>query len=153
MCLRFQPVGGPTGVHRRAINSWPTYKRYAYLLPCQFWETRRSILCWQPYLLRSGCVFLIAFHRANALVIGLSKTSAFPGRVVYKDRQFIDFTDLRISRLVDESLSQTAISWIIVGCVWCVHQRTHLVVMVPSALFVVFCAQASLSDKRSKSTR
>jgi len=36
---------------------------------------------------------------------------------VYKDRRFIDFTDLHISRYVDDSLTQTTISWIIVGSI------------------------------------
>jgi len=57
------------------------------------------------------------FFAGNRLYfeVGLSKDSAFDGRLVRKDRRFIDFTDLKISRSVDESLTQTAISWIVVG--------------------------------------
>jgi len=49
--------------------------------------------------------------------VGMTKASAFPGRVIKRDRRFIDFTDVHISRSVDDSLSQTAISWIIVAVV------------------------------------
>jgi len=51
--------------------------------------------------------------------VGLSKESSFPGRIIKRDRRFIDFTDLHITHHVDEYLSQATISWIIVGVACC----------------------------------